>query len=284
VTTPDLAEYPFYRARLDGHGVPAPWSLEDLEDYAGRHDDPFAGRMRPGTRTPVALQIEATSEPPVWAGLDPSELDAFAGVVSRLWRRFGLAADETIAFFDYGSNPCVLLSSSIYVAHLRRGAATRLGAHTICNDGVASMTGRMLVILENVRPAALVVRRDLIAPLVDALATRGLRGGSRLRWAAVCEVEGSAGTKEAGRLAEPLGVPVRRLLRADAAFFVAGDCAACGLFHLDRSYRVARGDDGDVIASARFARQCPAVGYRLGRGELVAPGCPLEPKAARLSM
>lgn len=279
----DLRDFPFYRPRLDDRGVPEPWSLEDLEDYAKVHDDAFAGRLRPGTRPQVALQIEATSEPPVWSSLDGRDLDAWAGAVSRLWTRFGLAGGDTIGFFDYGSNPCVLLSSSIYVAHLRRGAATRLGAHAICNDGVASMTARMLVILETVRPSALVIRRDLIAPFIDALGTRGLPPGSRLRWAAVSEVEGAATRADAERLEAVVGAPVRRLLRADAAYFVCGDCARCGLFHLDRAYRAEPLGEGMVALSAGFAEGCPAIRYRIGSAELFARGCPEEPRAARLA-
>ena len=236
--------------------------------------------MRSGTRPPVALQIEATSEPPVWTALEPRELNAWANVVSRLWHRFGLAAGETIAFFDYGSNPCVLLSSSIYVSHLRSGAATRLGVHAICNDGVASMTGRLLVILETVQPAVLVVRRDLIAPLVDALGTRG--GGKSLRLAVVSEVEGAASRRDASRLAEALGVPVRRLLRADAAFFLVGDCGDCGLFHVDSSYRMEASAAEEVLLTTKFAAACPAVRYRLGSGDIASGGCRIEPKARRL--
>ena len=197
-----------------------------------------------------------------------------------MWRRFGLAAGETIAFFDYGSNPCVLLSSEIYVSHLKAGAATRLGANTICNDGVASMTGRMLVILETVAPAALVVRRDLVAPLVDALGTRG--GGKSLKFAVVSEVEGAASAKEAARLADRLGVPVRRLARADAAYFVVGDCGECGLFHVDPSYRVAPMAEGEVSVTTRFAKACPAARYRLGSAEIVRDGCASEPTGVRL--
>lgn len=263
--------------------MPQPWSLDDLEDYAAAHDDPFAGRVRAGARPPVVLQIEATAEPPVWTALQPAELDTWASVVSRLWQRFGLAHDDTIAFFDYGSNPCVLLSSSIYVPHLRRGAATRLGAHTICNDGVASMTGRLLVILETVRPAALVVRRDLIAPLVDALGTQGSRGAKALRWVAVSEVDGAPAAKDASRLADALAVPVRRLLRADAAFFVSGDCPQCRLFHVDRSYRIETSAPGEIVLSAPFAAECPAIRYRLGSGEVVRAGCAAEPNARRIA-
>ena len=268
---------------MDERGVLEPWSLDDLEDYAVAHDDPFAGRVLAGARPAVTLQIEATTEPPVWIGLEPREIAIWAGAVSRMWKRFGLRAGDAIAFFDYGSNPCVLLSSSIYVPHLRRGAATRLGASAICNDGVASMTARVLVILETVRPAALLVRRDLIAPLVDALGTRGTRSSGDLRWAAVSEVEGPPSAQEAARLSEALGVPVYRLLRADAAFFVAGDCHECRLFHVDRSYRVETLGAGEIAVTAPFAEVCPAVRYRLGAAEVVRPGCAADPKARRIA-
>jgi hypothetical protein len=283
VRLPDLRDFPFYRPRLDERGVPEPWSLEDLEDHAAKHDDPFAGRILPGERPPVALQIEMTSEPPVWSGFRPRELRAWASVVSRLWQRFGVEAGQAMAFFDYGSNPCVLLSSSIYVSHLRRGAATALGAHVICNDGVASMTARLLGILETVRPAALLVRRDLVAPLADAIATQGRRGEGALRWAVVSEVEGAAPVREVERLRDALGVPVRRMLRADAAFLTSGDCPACGFFHLDRAYHLEKLPEGQVAVTARFAAQCPAVRYRLGVADIVAPGCRNEPAAWRLA-
>jgi hypothetical protein len=279
----DLGAFPFYRARLGAHGVPEPWSLEDLEDYARTHDDAFGGRLRPGARPPVVLQIEATSEPPVWSALERDDLDAWAGSLSRIWKRFGVARGEAIAFFEYGSNPCVLLSSSIYVSHLRRGAATRLGTDVICNDGVANMTGRMLVVLETVRPSGLVIRRDLIAPFVDALSTRGLPPRSRLRWAAVTEVEGAPTRTDAERLEAAIGVPVRRLLRADAAFFVAGDCARCGLFHLDRAHQAESLGDGTVAVSARFGGICPAIRYQLGAADLVSAGCGAEPRARRVA-
>jgi hypothetical protein len=219
----------------------------------------------------------------VWNALEAADLDAWSAAVSRIWKRFGLAAGETIAFFDYGSNPCVLLSSSIYVSHLQRGAATRLGADTICNDGVASMSERMLAILQTVRPAGLVIRRDVIAPFVDAIGTRGLPGGSRLRWAAVTEVEGAPARADAERLEASIGTSVRRLLRADAAFFVAGDCERCRLFHLDRVYRAEPLADGAVAVSTRFGEICPAVRYRLGAAELAGAGCVVEAGAARLA-
>ncbi len=280
----NLRSHEFYAERLRPDGAPEPWTLEDLEDFASAHDDPYAGRVAPGNRPAVSLQLEATSEPPVWIGLSRRELSAWADGVARIWRRLDLRAGDAIAFFDYGSNPFVLLSSSMYVPHLRRGAATGLGAHAICNDGVASMTERMVGILESVSPAAILVRRDLVAPLCDLLAARGIPPGSRLRWAVVGETEGAPAEAEVERLASALGVPVRRTLRADAALFSAADCKRCALFHVDPSLYVLEslGEEA-VLVTARFARSCPAVRYRIDRVRLVEAGCAEEPTAWRLA-
>jgi hypothetical protein len=78
-------------------------------------------------------------------------------------------------------------------------------------------------------------------------------------------------------------VAVRRLLRADAAFLVAGDCAGCGLFHVDPElYRLEAASPGGAVVTATFARTTPAVGYLLEPAQLEAPGCPHEPSAPRL--
>src|SRR5208282_3065767 len=45
----NLAEFPFYRARIAADGAPEAWTLADLEQFAADHpDDPFAGRVRAG--------------------------------------------------------------------------------------------------------------------------------------------------------------------------------------------------------------------------------------------
>ena len=276
------AELPFYESRLDERGRVRPWTLDDLEDFAASSGDPFGGRVAAGMATPLALQIEATSEPIVWTALDGTELDAWAGALASLWRRFGLARGETLAFFDYGSNPAVLLSSVNFVPQLRRGATDRLGATAICNDGVATMAGRMASILDVVRPAAMVVRRDLLAPLADALKTTGPEPRGIVRWIAVVEVDGAASPEQIAPYEELWGVPIRRLLRADAAFLVAGDCDVCGLFHVDRSRYALEDRDGAIMVSTRFAKLCPTVDYVLGAGEIVSGRCAREPRAARI--
>jgi hypothetical protein len=282
-STPDLAQFPFYRERLGADGKPAPWALGELESFAAAHpDDPFGGRVLRGSTPKVALQIEATNEPPIWTALNPPEPDQWAGVLARIWARWGTARGETVAFFDYGSSPLVLLASAGYVAYVRRGAAERLGLTAICNDGVASMAARMVTIVETVRPSMLVLRRELAAPFAAALESAGTTLADRVRWAAISEVEGAATRTEGDRIARILGVPVHRILRCDAAFLLAGECPGCAAFHLDRQYRAERLVSREVAITARFARSCPAVRYNIGAAKLLEPGCPLEPRAQRI--
>jgi hypothetical protein len=200
-----------------------------------------------------------------------------------MWQRWGLAAGETIAFFDYGSSPLVLLASSSYMAYLKRGAADRLGVTAICNDGVATMAARMAGIIETVKPAAVVLRRDLLAPFAGALETAGVKLAGRVRWAAVSEPEGVPAREEVARFAKSFGVPTYRVLRADAAFLLAGECPECGFFHLDSAYEARAATSGEVTITTSFARACPVVRYNIGAAELVGTGCPREPRANRIA-
>ena len=284
MTRPNLADFPFYRARLASAGTPEPWTVADLEQFAADHPgDPFAGRVRSGSNPKVALQIEATGEPPVWSALDVGQVDRWAQVLARMWHRWGLAAGETIAFFDYGSSPLVLLASSSYMAYLKRGAADRLGVSAICNDGVATMAARMVGIIESVKPSAIILRRDLLAPFAAALDTAAVKLTGRLRWAAVTDPEGAPTREELARFARIFGVPTYRVLRADAAFLLAGECPECRLFHLDRAYRAESVPASEVAITTVFAQTCPAVRYNLGAAELIDGQCSSEPRVKRIA-
>lgn len=279
----DLAEYRFYRERLGADSQPRPWALADLEDFAASNStDPFAGRVRDGLAPKFALQLEATAEPSIWIALEPPELDRWAGVIERMWKRWGTSPGETIAFFEYGSSPLVLLASSGYVGYLRRGAAERLGLTTICNDGVAAMASRMVAIVETLKPSMLIVRRDLAVPFAMALEAAGVNLADRVRWIAISEVEGAISRAEAEQISARLGVPVWRILRSDAAFLVAGECPGCREFHLDKAYRAESLASGHVAITARFASACPAVRFDIGTGRLLLGGCVLEPSAQRI--
>ena len=268
---------------MTADGQPRPWALADLEAFAASHpNDPFAGRVRDGLAPKFALQVEATEDPPIWIALEPPELDRWAGVIERMWARWGTSPGETIAFFEYGSSPLVLLASSGYVGYLRRGAADRLGLTAICNDGVAAMASRMVAIVETLRPSMLIVRRDLAVPFAMALEASGVRLADRVRWIAIGEVEGAISRAEAEQVSTRLGVPVWRILRSDAAFLIAGECPGCRAFHLDKEYGAESLASGHVAMTARFAKACPAVRFDIGTAMLMQGGCVREPRAQRL--
>lgn len=279
-----LETRPFYAARLDSRGRPAPWSLEDLEDFASARGDAFAGRLDPEAPPPaLSLQLESCDDPPLWLGLSARELGAWSRALEAIWARYGIGRRERIAIFDYGSSPLVLLASASFTPHLRRGAAERLGVGVICNDGVAALAERMLEIVEQLRPAALVLRRDVLAPLGALLDSSGVSLAGSCRWLAVTEPDGAPDADEVARWSESWGVPAHRILRADAGCVLAGECAGCGAFHLpQRLYGVEATREGDAIVTTRFARVCPSVRQRID-GAARAPGsCPEEPRASRL--
>lgn len=279
-----LEAHPFYAARMETAGRPAPWTLDELEDFAATHADPFGGRLQRGAPAPpLAVQLEACDEPSLWVGLDARELGAWSRALAGAWQRWGLARGECIVLFDYGASPVVLLSSRSYTPHLRRGAADRLGVRVLCNDGLATLAERMVDVLEQLRPTALVARRDVLTPLAEAVALAGAEPARSLRWIAVSEPDGAPPVTGL-RPIEDWGVPVHRILRSDAAFVLAGDCSGCGAFHLDpHLYRVEPLADGGVAVSARFARVCPALRHRLEGAAPAGGCCELEPDAARFT-
>jgi hypothetical protein len=279
---PDVAGHPFYDARL------APWTLDDLCDFAAATGDPYGGRLAGAPFTggvslpPFSLQLEA-GEPPVWVGLVPSELARWSLALERVLARWGVAAGETVGYYEYGSSPLVLLSAGSYVPGLERGATDRLGVDMFCNDGMGNMALRMAEAIRVVRPSAMVVRADVAAPLTEALEMSGVSLPDVLRWAAVTVPDGAPFPGDVARWSERWGMPVRRLLRADAAFLLAGDCPACGLFHVDGElYDLEPLPGGETAVTTRFATTTPAVGYNLGSTEVVAAGCSEEPTAPRL--
>lgn len=286
---PQLGGRPFYDARPGPPGRIEPWALDDLCDFAATAGDPYGGRLAGGAfdgdagrLPPFSLQLEA-GDPPVWVGLDGGELGQWSVALERILARWGVTAGDTVGFYEYGSSPLVLLSAGSYVPGLGRGATDRLGADMFCNDGMGNMAMRMAEAVRVVRPSALVVRADVAAPLTEALEMSGVWLPDVLRWAAVTVPDGAPFPGDVARWSERWGLPVRRVLRADAAFLLAGDCPACDLFHVDGDlYELEALPGGETAVTTRFAATTPAVRYSLGPAEIVAPGCGEEPGAPRL--
>ena len=289
-----LAGRPFYDARPDPAGGTSAWTLDDLCDFAAAVGDPYGGRLAGGPFDPASdqngadrlppfsLQLEA-GEPPVWVGLDGDELGRWATALERLLARWGVTAGDTIGFYEYGSSPLVLLSAGSYVPGLGRGATDRLGADMFCNDGMGNMALRMAEAIRVVRPSGMVVRADVAAPLTEALEMSGVWLPDVLRWAAITVPDGAPFPGDVARWSERWGLPVRRILRADAAFLLAGDCDTCDLFHVDAEfYDLEPLPGGELAVTTSFATTTPAVRYNVGPAEVVAAGCTEEPDARRV--
>jgi hypothetical protein len=272
-TSLDLQARPFYADRLQADGRPLPWSLEDLQDAAEATGDAFAGRLLEGTRPAVAVQVEAAEDRPVWVALDPAELDCWARAMEAMLARWGLAAGETLACFEYGSSPAVFLASASFAPYLTRGAVDGLRATVVCNDGVASMAGRMVEILRLARPAACLLRADVLAPLAQAVSDAGVVVADVCRWMAVVAVDDAPRAADLRRYQQAWAVPLHRIARADAAYFFAGSCPACGVFHAERDLYALEQAPGCVTVSTGFARTCPAVSYRLDGASLLDSEC-----------
>jgi hypothetical protein len=269
----------FYRSRLDAEGNVRPWDVDDLAEFAG-HGDPFAGRVAPGDRPTLSFQLEVPEEPVVWIGAEPAEVYAWSMALEQSLRLWGLGPGDTLALFDYGSSPLVLLSSSAYLPYLGQGAAQRLGVTTVCCDGVANAADRMAETVEMLDPAAIVLRAELVVPLAGALRRRGVR--LRCRWVALCCSEGAPRRVEAHACEQALQVPTRRVLRADAAFVLAPECPTCDRFHLDSDLYRLETVQGAVTVTTLFARRCPSHRYLLGAAGADSPGCPAAPDSWRV--
>ena len=77
--------------------------------------------------------------------------------------------------------------------------------------------------------------------------------------------------------------PPTRVLRADAAFLLAGECPECGLFHLDRVYRAESLPANEVAVTTAFARICPAFRYNLCVDRIDRAGMPARAGAQRIA-
>jgi hypothetical protein len=158
-----------------------------------------------------------------------------------------------------------------------------MGVRVLCNDGVAVLAERMVEIVEQLRPAALVLRRDVLAPLGAVLDASGVSLASSCRWLAVTEPDGAPDADEVARWSKAWNVPIHRILRADAGCILAGECAGCGTFHLPpRLYDVEANGEGEAIVTTRFARVSPSVRQRIDRVAPEPGACPEEPSAIRL--
>ncbi len=298
------AQTPLYRkkfARLKPRAVGdlrsfsakiAPTRLEEFAPAKLTGADLLSPRIRGGGAARAIFQLEYDTQPPLYLAVDRSDLRRYADVLRHCWSLVGLRKGDRVAIFDYGTSPLSYLAAASFTPYLERGAADLLGCLPVCNDGVANMSPRAVEILRYVRPRVFFIRHDCLHALAMELERQSLRLSDYTQALVAAENESLLSDAERRGFEKRLGVPIYRLLRIDAAMFLAMECPRCRLLHIRRdAYFVEMLADGDdagenpLVVTNWFAGTSPTVRYLSQvRGALTTSGCPRGPKDSRIAV
>ena len=245
------------------------------------------------SRGPRAIfQLEYDTQPALYLALDRADLRGYVQILKHCWSLVGLRKGDRVAIFDYGTSPLSYLAASSFTPYLDRGAADLLGCLPVCNDGVANMSPRAIEILRYVRPRVFFIRHDCLHALAVEVERQALRLADYTQALVAAENESLLSDEERRGFEKRLGVPIYRLLRIDAAMFLAMECPRCRLLHCRRdAYFVetlAEEDDAaenPLVVTNWFAGTSPTVRYLSQvRGSLEPSGCPRGPRDLRIAV
>jgi phenylacetate-coenzyme A ligase PaaK-like adenylate-forming protein len=287
---------PFMRKRVEEVSLRR---IRSIEDFAAAIPPLTIEELRKGWeedqlslgndgRRDVGLIAQTAHDPPVYVTLSNRALELYAEVLADCWLSAGVLAGSHVLIHDYGTSPLVYLASRNFCPYLKTGAAERVGCIPICNDGLPEFTERALHILRFVRPRAIFLRQDAVTPLVTRLSQtqEKLRLGLELRAVVISsdEVMPPRDDREHAMLSGLLGAPVTALLRADAALFMASECAKSGRLHVrtDRYFvetldptslrPTAAGELGMLAITPLFCDAYPVLRYVTGLEAALDPG------------
>lgn len=266
--------------------------LEELASEKLKGAAPLSPRSCSGRVPRGIFQLEYDTEPPLYLALDRSDLRRYAEVLKHCWSLVGLRRGDRVAIFDYGTSPLSYLAAASFTPYLERGAAELIGCLPVCNDGIANMSPRAVEIVRYVRPRLFFIRHDCLHAFAVELERQALRLGDYTQALVAAENESVLSDAERLGFEKRLGVPVYRLLRVDAAMFLAMECPRCRLLHVRRdAYFVESLPQGVgtvdslLVVSNWFARTSPTVRYlNQVRGLLKPSGCPRAPKDLRIAV
>ncbi|MBI4487751.1 MAG: hypothetical protein HY694_01580, partial [Deltaproteobacteria bacterium] len=247
-------------------------TLEELVFEKKRSGDPYALRLAKNRPPLVVFQLEYDTEAALYLAFDRPDLEHYAEALRRCWSLLGLGHGDKVAIFDYGTSPVSYLASSFFAPYLRRGAADLVGCLPVCNDGISNMSQRAVEILRFVRPRVFFLRNDCLRPFVAELEREAIRLSDYTQALVAAENEGVLSKADQDTYERMLGVPIYRLLRIDAAMFLAMDCPECRLLHswqdlyfvetVTEAVEEAAGQgQNSLVITNWFAKACPTVRY-----------------------
>ncbi len=176
----------------------------------------------------VKFTVQTEHSPPIYLGFTEREISIYAAELAKYWAAIGIKRGDRILLYDYGTSPLVYLASFAFTPHLNRGAAERLGAVAICNDGLPELVDRAIHVVRFVKPRFAFVREEVENPFLGRLASEGVLPD--LEESFECVVVSADETiflKNSNNLPAEFGklqLTERRLLRIDVARFFALQC------------------------------------------------------------
>ncbi|MDG6905140.1 MAG: hypothetical protein JRN20_05065 [Nitrososphaerota archaeon] len=225
-----------------------------------------------------------------------SDYAELVNVYQKLFKTVGVKKRDIVLISDYGSSPISYLASNLFCTFQTKGLAERLGFVALCTDGMPEFVQRTIHVIESTKPKIVVIRHDLIPPLVAALRSREVSlkdlGVATTVVTANCDTAG-----EEAALASKLGTKVRRFLRDDLAFFVMIECKEHNGFHIGEDSYLAEivdygnkspitfGETGRLVVSALFPTSIPIMRFETSyEGYLKRSKCSCTPgkKASRV--
>jgi len=283
------------QARRDPEKFAATVPVVTLDDWVSAKitsGDPYSLRWGKNTPPKIAFQLEYDTEVALYIACDPDVLNVYAQALRRCWSSFGIRRGDRVVIFDYGTSPVSYLASCSFTPYLARGAADILGCLPICNDGAANLSQRAVEIVKFVCPRVLFLRTDCLHPFATEFNKGSTPLSSYVGALVAVENEGVLAAADRDAYQKNLGVPIYRLLRADAALFLAPECARCGLFHIwpdlyhvELSEQGKHGREGQLLITNWFAEHCQAVRYLSQvQAVLERPGCPAKATDPRIGI
>ncbi|MBI2359403.1 MAG: hypothetical protein HYV04_10985 [Deltaproteobacteria bacterium] len=270
-------------------------TLEELIAEKRATGDPYSSRWNKDRAPLVVFQLEYDSETSLYIGLGREELAGYAEALRRCWSLLGLRRGDGVGIFDYGTSPVSYLASSAFTPYLRRGAADALGCVVICNDGGANMSRRAVEIIKYVRPRILFLRSDCLHPFALEVEKESISLSDYTGALVAVENEAVLSTADREAYEKRLAVRIYRMLRIDAAMFLAVECPRCRLLHTWQDLFLVESPAQDnneganpgptpLVITNWFAKSCPAIRYvSQVKATLEPAGCPRGPKDVRIA-
>lgn len=153
-----------------------------------------------------------------------NELQQAAKSYSNCLHELGVKQGELIQIYDFGSSPISFLFGRNYCPLSIEGTSELLNVRVLFNDGIPDFLGRGLYGLAKCRPNSLIIRKELLGPLVQRNKQYDeIKNGGPTRIIVTADRDFIT-KEELLELQEKLRVEISYIFRIDEILFFAYSC------------------------------------------------------------